>query len=649
MSHNTSAQEGVVSNPDPALDVSREHQHEHLHHGGAAAKDHDLTYSKGTTQDPSIIPHQDNNSLHRRNVAGDNSSVDDIEKGGLRYDEKSAGSPHPEEEEKKKPGKVGLFYRKYKVFFHAFFAAVITGWWIASLVLHRNDKNWVIPFLFWLGCMLRIFFLWVPIGLFTKPIYAVWGFTGSKVASAIPQKFGVPAGAFLVVAVIVIGAFASPESLDNTRENRGISLFGMAVFIFGFWATSRNRKKIVWQTVIVGYLIQFIVALFVLRTGVGFDIFRFISDRAVDLLKSANAGVIFLTDSTVPSLPWFFTGVIPPIIFFVAVVQVLYYWGFIQWFVGKFAVFFYWSLKVSGAEAVVAAATPFIGQGESAMLIKPFVPHLTRAEIHQVMTSGFATIAGSVLVAYISLGVNPQALISSCVMSIPASLAMSKLRYPEEEETLTAGRVVVPDDDEHEASNVIHAFANGAWLGIKIAGMIVATLLCIIALVALLNSFLTWWGRYLNLDGQYDLTLQLILGYVLYPVAWLLGVSRTGADGRDDLIRVARLIGDKIIQNEFVAYAALTSDPEYAGLSDRSRLIATYALCGFGNLGSLGTQIGVLSQISPSRGGDVARVAISALISGIFSTLSSASIAGLVVTDQRTLFTPPTTNGTESA
>ncbi|PNS20890.1 Solute carrier family 28 member 3 [Sphaceloma murrayae] len=649
MSHNASPQKDVVPNPDPALDVAHEHQHAHLHHAPSALKgrEEELTYSKGTTEDPSIIPHQDNN-LHRRSGA-DNSSTDDVEKGGLRYDEKSTPGPHSDDEEKEhKPGKFGMFFRKYRIIVHAFFAALITGWWIASLVLHRNDKNWVIPFLFWLGCMLRIFFLWVPISIISKPMHWTWQNTGSRVHHLIPEKLRTPLAALLVVAVILVGSFASPESADNNRENRGISLFGMAVFIFGFWATSRNRRKIVWQTVIVGYLIQFIIALFVLRTGVGFDIFRFISDRAVDLLKSANAGVIFLTDSTVPSLPWFFTGVIPPIIFFVAVVQVLYYWGFIQWFVGKFAVFFYWSLKVSGAEAVVAAATPFIGQGESAMLIKPFVPHLTRAEIHQVMTSGFATIAGSVLVAYISLGVNPQALISSCVMSIPASLAMSKMRYPEEEETLTAGRVVVPDDDEHEAANVLHAFANGAWLGIKIAGMIVATLLCIIAVVALINSFLTWWGRYLNLDGDYDLTLQLVLGYLLYPVAWLLGVSRRGTDGGDDLIRVARLIGDKIIQNEFVAYAALTSDPAYAGLSDRSRLIATYALCGFGNLGSLGTQIGVLSQISPGRSGDVSRVAISALVAGIFSTLSSASIAGLVVTDQRTLFQAVATNGTST-
>ena len=196
-------------------------------------------------------------------------------------------------------------------------------------------------------------------------------------------------------------------------------------------------------------------------------------------------------------------------------------------------------MRVSGAEAVVAAASPFIGQGESAMLIKPFVAHLTKAELHQVMTSGFATIAGSVLVAYIGLGLNPQALVSSCVMSIPASLAISKLRYPEEEETLTAGRVVIPDDDEHRSANSLHAFANGAWLGLKIAGMIVATLLCILALLGLVDALLTWWGHYLNIP---ELTIELIVGYICYPVAFLLGVPRNG-----DLYLVGRLIGTKLI------------------------------------------------------------------------------------------------------
>lgn len=292
-------------------------------------------------------------------------------------------------------------------------------------------------------------------------------------------------------------------------------------------------------------------------------------------------------------------------------------------------------MQVSGAEAVVAAASPFIGQGESAMLIRPFVPHLTLAEIHQVMTSGFATIAGSVLVAYIGMGINPQALISSCVMSIPASLAVSKLRYPETEESLTAGRVVVPEDgSEERPANALHAFANGAWLGLKIAGMILSTLLCILALLGLCNGLLTWWGRYLNINDP-PLTVELIVGYICYPIAFLLGVSRDG-----DLYKVAQLIGTKLIANEFVAYTRLQQEPDFQTMSDRSKLIATYALCGFANIGSLGTQIGVLSQVAPGRAGDVSRLALSALISGAISTLTSASVAGLVVTNQRQFTTP---------
>lgn len=246
-------------------------------------------------------------------------------------------------------------------------------------------------------------------------------------------------------------------------------------------------------------------------------------------------------------------------------------------------------------------------------------------------------------------------------MSIPASLAISKLRYPETEQTLTSGRCVVPDDEEHRASNTLHAFANGAWLGLKIAGMILSTLLCIIALLGLADGLLTWWGRYLNINDP-PLTVELIVGYICYPIAFLLGVPRNG-----DLLKVGQLIGTKLIavclqsspgtfrsgraitdeiyQNEFVAYTALQTDPSYADLSPRSRLIATYALCGFANIGSLGTQIGVLSQIAPSRSGDVSRLAFSALIAGALSTLTSASIAGLLVTDQAAYFSPGPTSG----
>ncbi|CBX97783.1 similar to H+/nucleoside cotransporter [Plenodomus lingam JN3] len=647
--HNSSPMPGVARNPDPALDISREHEHQHVHHSARAAHPDNIVYTTGTTEDRSHVPNPTalDSHLHFRRQSDEKQAQPDLEKdlekaGGYDYEvEKATNSSgehisrnHEPEAEKKPWYSPSVLYRNYRLPAHLLIAAFFTGWWIASLVLHRHDKNWVIPFLLYLAIMLRIITLHVPVTLVTKPMHWVWNQTGVRLANLIPEKMRVPAGAALTIAVIIIGSFVSEESEDNTRANRAVSLFGLLVFIFGFWATSKNRSKIVWHTVIVGMLMQFIIALFVLRTGVGYDIFNFISELARLLLGFAKDGVTFLTDDKVPNLPWFFVSVIPAIIFFVSFVQLLYYWGILQWFIGKFAVFFFWAMRVSGAEAVVASASPFIGQGESAMLIRPFVPHLTMAEMHQVMCSGFATIAGSVLVAYIAMGLNSQALISSCVMSIPASLAFSKLRYPETEETLTAGRVVVPDDDEHKAANALHAFANGAWLGLKIAGMIVSTLLCIIALLNMVDGILTWWGRYLNLDGEYDLTLELILGYIFYPVAFLLGVSREGKD----LLLVGRLIGIKVITNEFVAFAQLVAqddpDSEYHSLSPRSRVIATYALCGFGNIGSLGTQIGVLSQISPGRSGDVSRLAMSALISGVFSTLSSAGVAGLVIVDQ---------------
>lgn len=616
------------------------HHHGHLHHDPSAEKgrEDELLYSKDTT---STIPYQNpqNHDLHRRHQSNnDPGSVEVIDA------EKGAMISPPVEEEDSQSHKFSGFYARYRIFFHLFLWLFFTGWWIASLVLHHNDAlntstGWLKPFLFYLAISLRLFFFHVPITIITKPMHFVWRNTGPKVASLIPEKLRVPAGALIVIGVMLVGAFASPESRDNTRANRAVSLFGLAVIVLVMWATSKHRSMIKWHTVIVGMLVQFLVAIFVLRSGAGFDIFAFISEIARDLLGFADQGTGFLTAQSVLETHWFLVTVLPAVIFFVSLVQLFYYLGVLQWFIGKFAVFFFWSMRVSGAEAVVAAASPFVGQGESAILIKPFVAHLTQAELHQIMCSGFATIAGSVLVAYISIGVNGQALISSCIMSIPASLAISKLRYPETEETLTTGRCVVPDDDEHRAANSLHAFANGAWLGLRIAGMILATLLCIIALLGLANGLLTWWGRYLNINNP-PLTVELIVGYICYPIAFLLGVPRNG-----DLLKVGQLLGTKLIANEFVAYTALQSDPAYADLSPRSRLIATYALCGFANIGSLGTQIGVLSQIAPGRSGDVSRLAVSALIAGALSTLTSASIAGLLVTDQAAYFTPSAAGG----
>ncbi|KAI2472707.1 H+/nucleoside cotransporter-like protein [Annulohypoxylon bovei var. microspora] len=611
--HNASPQEGVVPNPDPALDFSNEHHHAHLHHGGLASNpvNHpdEVVYSTASPE-KSLDKPQDYSTAEK--------SVTDEESGNVGH----IGG----DESEKRPNWIVFWYRKYRAYVHIFIWLVFTAWWIFGLVRYRNEKNWLIPFLVYLAITLRIIFLWIPVKYVMMPVKFVWRHTAFRVYELIPKNLHRPLAALVTVAVFLIGSMVPEESGENTRARRAQSLFGLVVMIFVLTVSSRDWRKIPWHTVIGGMLTQFIVAIFVLRTQAGYDIFNFISTLARVLLGFADQGVVFLTDSSVPNLGWFFTGVVPPIIFFVALVALLYHVGLIQWFVGKFAVFFFWTLRVSGAEAVVAAATPFIGQGESAMLVRPFVPHMTLAEIHQVMTCGFATIAGSVLVAYIGLGINPQALVSSCIMSIPASLAVSKMRWPETEETLTSGRVVIPDDEEHRAANALHAFANGAWLGLKIAGMIVSTLLCIIAFVGLCNGLLTWWGGYWGIANP-DLTIQFILGYCFYVVSWLLGVPN------QDLLPVGELIGQKIIINEFAAFGALQSEERYTSMTKRAQLIATYACCGFGNVGSLGTQIGVLSQLAPSRAGDVSRVAVSALISGIISTLTSASVAGMLYTD----------------
>lgn len=220
------------------------------------------------------------------------------------------------------------------------------------------------------------------------PLRLIWKHSGVRIMKIVPEKMRIPSAALLVFAVYLVGSFVSKEHPQNTRADRAISCLGLLIFIFVLWATSRKRSAIKWHTVIVGMLMQFIIALFVLRTGVGYDIFNFISTLARSLLGYAKSGVAFLTSEAVSQLGMFFFSVIPAIIFFVSIVQLLYYYKILHWFVEKFATFFFWSMKVSGAEAVVAAASPFIGQGESAMLIKPFVPHLTMAEIHQIMCSG---------------------------------------------------------------------------------------------------------------------------------------------------------------------------------------------------------------------------------------------------------------------
>ncbi|KAL3423586.1 h+ nucleoside cotransporter [Phlyctema vagabunda] len=601
---------------DPALNPVNQHSHEHINHGHLTHPS-ELAYTTDTKH-----AHESSMVFEKGSLGSD---LPPNHSGSEELGHNETGVAEPKNWHRG-------YLTRYRWAVHLFIWMFFTGWWISTLVtkIARDQLGWLKPFLLWLAISLRLLTFHVPVTPVFRLIKLVWRNTISRGVQMIPARLRLPLGAFGAFAVIMVGTFATEETADNTLENRAISLFGLAVFIFVFWATSHKRSLINWQAVIVGMLAQFILALFVLRTKAGYDIFNFIAFLASSLLGYAAEGTAFLTsEASMKELGWFVLNVTPSIIFFVAIVQLLYYWGTIQWLIGKFATIFFWGMRISGAEAIVAAASPFVGQGESAMMIKPFIDHLTLAEIHQVMVSGFATIAGSVLAAYIGMGISPVALVSSCVMSIPASIAMSKLRYPETEDTLTSGKVVIPESTEEKPSNSLHAFAMGTWLGLKVGVMIVTGLLCILALLGLLNGLLGWFGRFWGINDP-RLSIEMIVGYICYPLAFLLGVDYHN-DGKE-LLLVGRLIGTKIVANEFVAFAALGSE-EYAALSPRSVLIATYAVCGFGNISSIGIQIGVLTQLAPRRSGDVAKVAVSALLTGVIATLSSASIAGMLITN----------------
>ncbi|XXZ98504.1 hypothetical protein QA089_001005 [Meyerozyma guilliermondii] len=521
-------------------------------------------------------------------------------------------------------------YPYWKQVLQVIVGCFFTAWWLSIIIQKKHRHQWLIPTVLWGMIMVRLIswnFRILPWML--RQVQIVWNYATNIVYTKLlvtrPRRLLV--GAIITVAVILLGTFVPTETSYSKREDRAISFFGVVVAVFGLWLSSKHRSKIQWNSVIGGILMQFIVALFVLRTKCGFDVFNFISTLARELLGFAKDGVAFLTNTEVSQFGMFFFTVLPAVAFFVAFVHILYYFGIVQWAIIKFAHFFFWSLRVSGAEAITAAASPFIGIGESAILIKDFMPYLTKGELHQIMTSGFSTISGAVLVGYIGLGLNPQALVSSCVMSIPASIAVSKLRHPEIDEPLTSGKVHFPEKDESEERphNVLQAFSEGATLGLKIAGTMMIQCMCIIGLVALINGILTWFGNYWNI---HHFSLELIGSYILYPVTFLLGTPR------DEIYHVSKLIATKFIQNEFVAYNLLMNESPYNEMSKRGTLIATYALCGFANLGSVGITLGVLNTLTNnSRAKDISALILSALLSGMIATLLSAAIAAMVMHD----------------
>ncbi|KAF6063558.1 Na+ dependent nucleoside transporter C-terminus family protein [Candida albicans] len=522
--------------------------------------------------------------------------------------------------------KLKIRFPYYRLAIDIFIGCFFTAWWLSIVIQPKHRHQWLIPTVIWGMIMVRLITWHIKIlpWLLNK-VKIVWDFFTGYVYKVLSKKYQrLITGAVITVGVILLGTFVPSETEYSKRKDRAISFFGCIVAIFLLFVTSKAPSKINWNAVIGGMLMQFIIALFVLRTKCGYDVFNFISTLARELLGFAKDGVAFLTNKDVSQLGMFFFTVLPSVAFFVAFIHIWYYFGVIQWAIRKFAYFFFWTLRVSGAEAITAAASPFIGIGESAILIKDLMPYLTKAELHQIMTSGFSTISGAVLVGYIGLGLNPQALVSSCVMSIPASLAVSKLRYPELENPISSAR----EKSKDEPQNVLQAFSNGATLGLRIAGTMMIQCMCIIGLVALCNGILTWFGNYWNID---HLTLELMLSYIFYPIGFLLGTPR------NEILLVSKLIAYKFIQNEYVAYNLLTNEAPYNEMSKRGTLIATYACCGFANLGSLGITLGVLNTLTNnSRAKDISSSIISALFCGAIATMLSAAIAGMVMHDLNT-------------
>ncbi|MBW0534553.1 hypothetical protein O181_074268, partial [Austropuccinia psidii MF-1] len=527
-----------------------------------------------------------------------------------------------------------VFLKNKEKFLQLVFVLVLLSWWLTGISLKRTRGKWIITTILTWTLLLMILRRWISFENFSKSISGTFknlavkfqkdnssSFLSFIVTHSKCISFGF--GWLILLSSWLFNVFGTRlNSSRNQSESyfgRVRALVGLIILQFLLWFTSNNKKLIRWRTILVGLILQEILSVLVLKTEAGFHFFNWIAKAATDLLNQGTRAAEFFFSKQVIQNHWFFVNALAAMIFFIAFIQLLYYLGVMNAILTKFGWVFHTLMGVSGGEAVVAAASPFVGQGSNAILVKPFIAHMTPSEFHQVMTSGFATIAGSVVSAYVDLGMPAVYLISASIMSIPASLQISKLRFPENSTSLTAGGMVISkEEDTEKEGNAIQAFSNGACLGLKIAGMILANVLTVLGLLYTVDGILTWIGQFWGMDpnGSHPLTLELILQYVFYPIAWLMGTPHV------DILKISKLLALKMISNEFLAYQRLAEmKPE---MTDKGFLIGVYCLCGFANLSSLGVQIGILSSLAPTRKDDITHLAVSALMCGFLSTVQSA-------------------------
>lgn len=412
---------------------------------------------------------------------------------------------------------------------------------------------------------------------------------------------------------------------------RAVSVVGaLSMLALAFALCPKERRRHVsLRTVGVGILLLFGIAVLVLRTPVR-GLFTLANAGVERLLGFSHAGASFLFGKLADAQGFGFVfamQVLPTILFFSALMAVLYHLGVMPFVIERLGRALSRSLAVSGAESFSTAADVFVGQTEAPLAIRPYLAKMTLSELHACMVAGFATTAGGVLAAYVAMlgrtvpGIAGH-LIACSVMSAPASLVVAKLMLPEIERPETSGdlRVEVPKT----TANVLDAIAVGATDGLKLAVNVGAMLLVFLAFTAMLNAGLGWLGA--NLLGR-ELSLELVLGWLFAPLAWLLGVPS------GDVTKLGLLLGQKTVLNEFVAYSHLSQmleqDPTW--LSERGRLIASYALCGFANFGSIGVQIGGYSSLAPERRADLSRLALRAMLGGLITTNLVACVAGVLL------------------
>ena len=436
--------------------------------------------------------------------------------------------------------------------------------------------------------------------------------------------------------------FSKNKSFTNKLLRGLLGLVSLIILAFVF---SRNKRNINWSLVVKGLLIQLLLAILILKVPIVQNLFEWISSVFVTVLQFSKQGALFLFGETLVNSNEFGAifafQILPTIIFFSALTSLLFYLGILQKVVYFFAYLMKKTLKLSGAESLSAAGNIFLGQTESPLLVKPYIEKMTTSELLCLMSGGMATIAGGVLAAYIGFlgGSDPEQqlffakhLLTASVMSAPAAVVLSKILLPETEninEDMTIS-------NEKLGCNSFEAISIGTTQGIKLAVNVGAMILVFIAFISLVNYFLNdFIGANTQLNsqikeitnGQYTgLTLEFILGYILAPLTWLMGVCK------EDMVLVGQLLGEKTILNEFVAYISLSELKESGKFfEEKSIIISTYILCGFANFLSIGIQIGGIGSIAPSRTGDLSKLGILALIAGTLASLLTAVIVGTIL------------------